>query len=787
MLRHVPLVFLISLVATVGAVAQISLPQELSLTSGQLTRGADPVDGLYDPTQVHKMEITLAEPNWFVLLDGGRGPQGAEPVSLIGQLTFNDTLLLDSVVVSIKGQTSDFRNRSEKKSFKLEIDEYLNQDLLGYDNLNLNGGYEDASSMREMLYYATSRGFTHALKGAFVDLYINGDYWGPYSNIQQIEGTYIKEWFTDNSGTRWRADEPDGAGGGGGGGGDPFNTGFATLNDLGADSSAYTDYYTLKNTSSEDPWQQLIDLVGPLNSLPIEELYTGLDTLLDIDRTLWMLAQEIIFVDDDSYIFKGGMDYYVYYDGATDRMMTLEVDGNSVMATRNLNWGIFFNEDDARFPLLNRMLQNQQIRQRYLAHVRTILRDHFRPDLMNAQIDAFAALLDSRVQTDPKALFTYAEWQAGVQELRDFIQDRYDLLTALPSVDRPDPGPVTVSIATADGDRALAGSPTPVSLSLFESVQAVYVYYAVGTDGRYERIELLDDGQSGDGAAGDLTFAAQLPGQPGGSFVRYYYEVIDDDSFGTATYTPRQAEHTVYYYEVSLSGVVAEDVVINELMADNDSVVADGRGEFEDWVELFNTGATPADLGGHHLTDDLAGNPTKYTFPSGTVLQPGEYLIVWLDEDSVDSTPEELHANFRLSKTGESIHLLAADGTTVIDQTSFGALDTDVAWARSPNATGAFQVRTPTFNGNNDASNVGDLAASNRFEVFPNPAREQLTVRSQLPYQRLELSTLLGQCLVQVQASTSQLLLPDLPAGSYVLSAFAKTGEVVGRQLVVVR
>ena len=63
----------------------------------------------------------------------------------------------------------------------------------------------------------------------------------------------------------------------------------------------------------------------------------------DVDATLWHLADEIIFSDDDSYINKGGMDYYVYYDKYNERILPIEYDGNTVFG--NPNWSPFYNED----------------------------------------------------------------------------------------------------------------------------------------------------------------------------------------------------------------------------------------------------------------------------------------------------------------------------------------------------------------------------------------------------------------------------------------------------------
>ncbi|MEL6720154.1 MAG: CotH kinase family protein, partial [Bacteroidota bacterium] len=286
------------------------LPTEMYISDdNHLITGGNEVKGLYDLSTVHKLELSFTEPNWFTLLDEGNGSFAVDPISLYATLTFNDEFVLDSILVNIKGVTSDFLNNTFKKSFSLDLDFIKDQDLMGYDNLNLNCGFLDESSMREILYYDISKGFVPALKGAFVDLYINGEYWGPYSNIQQIEGTYLSEWFINNNGTRWRAISPNGFPTNG----SVFGEGESTLNYNGASPSDYTSSYTLKKTDVVNPWAALVNVCDQLNNLPTSLLYDELKYHLDVDKVLWFLAQENIFMDDDSYIFKGGMDYYVYW------------------------------------------------------------------------------------------------------------------------------------------------------------------------------------------------------------------------------------------------------------------------------------------------------------------------------------------------------------------------------------------------------------------------------------------------------------------------------------------
>lgn len=772
--------------------AQNTLPPEATITpDGRLEYGTQPTTGLYQLSDVHKLEITLAEPDWFELMDGsggggpgGGGPGGGTPgVSLIGTLTFNDELVLDSVLVSIKGQTSDFQNDSEKKSFKIEIDELKDQDLMGYDNLNLNCGFQDHSGMREVLFYDITKSFAPALKGAFVDLYINGEYWGPYGNIQQIEGRYIKEWFLDNEGTRWRAVAPDdveggggGPGGGGPGGGGMFGTGVSTLNYNGADSTDYNENYTLKKTNKDNPWEDLIEVCEKLNNLPVATMYDELDQYLDIDRTLWTLAQETVFSDDDSYIYKGGMDYYVYWDHATDRLMPLEVDANSVMMPNNVNWSPFYHETDSDFPLLNRLLQNNEARQRYLAHLRTILDQYFLEEEAHARIDEFAAVLDQRVQDDPKKIYSYSQYLNGIEDLKDYITDRINYLASHQEINREGVGISNLIMETSAGIGMSpeVGEAVQVSAAIDGDAQSVMLHYGLRLDGKFEQVEMYDDGMHNDGQAGDQLYGATIPGFGAGDYVRYYVEAIKDDAFATASYFPVGAEHDVYIYQVDFSVILSDNVVINEFMADNEATIADGAGEFDDWIELYNKGSETIDLSTHYLSDN-EGNLTKWQFPEGTSLAPDEYLIIWADEDQEQATDNELHCNFKIAAGGEIIMLVNED-EEIIDQISFGEQIEDATFARIPNGTGDFDFRTATFNANNDGSmtSTQDIVDWESIAIVPNPASDYIFLKLEgavaLPC-NLEMYNLSGQQVMSQRLNSLEtpIHVGALAAGGYLL------------------
>jgi hypothetical protein len=81
----------------------------------------------------------------------------------------------------------------------------------------------------------------------------------------------------------------------------------------------------------------------------------------------------------------------------------------------------------------------------------------------------------------------------------------------------------------------------------------------------------------------------------------------------------------------------------------------------EEWVELYNRSAGPVDLGGWRLNDAIG-----YTFPAGTTLGAGEYLVVAKDAATVAARypSARVLGNYSgsLSRSGESLELLDPSG-----------------------------------------------------------------------------------------------------------------------------
>lgn len=123
-------------------------------------------------------------------------------------------------------------------------------------------------------------------------------------------------------------------------------------------------------------------------------------------------------------------------------------------------------------------------------------------------------------------------------------------------------------------------------------------------------------------------------------------------------------------------------LVINELMADNNSTDYDDFFEAEDWVEVYNSGGI-VNLAGYYLSDD-PDSLNKWMFPSTnpalTTVLPGGHVRIWCDKDPEQG---EDHADFKLSADGEGVYLVEPDGLTVVDQITFGPQASSISYGRS--------------------------------------------------------------------------------------------------------
>ncbi|MBK8538925.1 MAG: CotH kinase family protein [Ardenticatenia bacterium] len=165
---------------------------------------AAPAPDFYDPDAVRVLRLDFADADWE-----SRLPTLPEGQHLLADLDFEGEAL-SGVGVGLKGNSSS-RAPGRKKPLNLTIDATVKgQRLMAYDVVNLNNGFADPSLVRETLVSGLVRPFLPMPRAGYVHLDIGGGYWGAFTSIQQIEGTFIKQWFPTSDGILFKGVLPEG-------------------------------------------------------------------------------------------------------------------------------------------------------------------------------------------------------------------------------------------------------------------------------------------------------------------------------------------------------------------------------------------------------------------------------------------------------------------------------------------------------------------------------------------------------------------------------------------------
>ncbi len=156
---------------------------------------------------------------------------------------------------------------------------------------------------------------------------------------------------------------------------------------------------------------------------------------------------------------------------------------------------------------------------------------------------------------------------------------------------------------------------------------------------------------------------------------------------------------------------------INEIMSSNGTTIADGNGDFSDWIEIYNSGDEAIDLNGFYISDK-ADNPKKWRFPA-RILEPNNYLLVFAS--SKDRKGSELHTNFNISKDGETIVLSDSDGN-LIDLVPAIEIPRDISYGRYPDGSDNLEFfNRPSPGSSNVPSLIDDLEFSAPSGFYSQP------------------------------------------------------------------
>jgi hypothetical protein len=138
-------------------------------------------------------------------------------------------------------------------------------------------------------------------------------------------------------------------------------------------------------------------------------------------------------------------------------------------------------------------------------------------------------------------------------------------------------------------------------------------------------------------------------------------------------------------------------VRINEVSAQN-TIFVNEQFKRNDWLELYNTTASPIDVEGMYLTDNIKSPKkckiTKGSTQTSTIIPAHGFLIIWCDKLETES---QLHASFKLDNNSGHLMLTAADESWS-DQFVYTRHNGDQSVGRYPDgAANVFVMNIPTI------------------------------------------------------------------------------------------
>jgi len=318
----------------------------------------------------------------------------------------------------------------------------------------------------------------------------------------------------------------------------------------------------------------------------------------------------------------------------------------------------------------------------------------------------------------------------------------------------------------SNGSGTAFGASTNITAQVTNST-AVYLGYRYSKANRFVRVVMYDDATHGDGAAGDNVFGAALP--LNSLSVQYY---IYAENVNTGAFSPERAEYEFHSINPTIATATGSQIVLNEVTANNNSVIEHKKGKFKNWLEFLITTNQTLGLSGLYLTgttDDL----TKWNFPSKSLIQPNEHLLVWADD--LDKTYLDLHANFNLNAFGDAIYL--TDGTNILDSVVFSTQTANSSLSKCADGIGNFgTVANRTPRAVNDCSTSINGVNVLNISLYPNPASTSIQIETDEIISCIEIFSISGKRIIIT--NEKQIDVQSLQAGCYLIKVNTRNNAV---------
>lgn len=438
-------------------------------------------DSIFNMVYVHNLYISFPYADFYDSLVNSH----ATDIDLKVNIQFNNKFLND-VGIKAKGNSS-FNNPSQKKSFKIDLNEFVpGTDLHGLKKLNFNNSFKDPSFMKEKLTndFLIAHGIP-APRSTYCNVYMNNQLWGLYVIVEEVDDEFCNHWFNSNDGNLFK--------------GDPHGD----LRWKGSNTqSLYETEYELKNNSSANDWSDLIGLIDVINNTPSASFQSALDAKLNTSGFLKQWIALNMFSGLDSYI-GSGHNYFIYHDTITNKFQWIAWDNNesfggfkmSLSSATLKNLDIYYINNPTTRPLCNNMLQNANYKSMFNAYY-CELKQNFSNAYFDGKIDSIRNIIQPYVYNDPKKFYPNSKFDSSINYdvtlpgpnamtvfgLKSFIQERRANIDASFQSNNVTCWPLSTSTLPSEYEFALYPNPCheQIHISSTEEINSIEIFNMQG-------------------------------------------------------------------------------------------------------------------------------------------------------------------------------------------------------------------------------------------------------------------------------------------------------------------
>lgn len=507
---------------------------------------------LFDKKTIGEIRLTLPNKNWVDALDSMR----IYGMGMMSGAVTVDGAKYEGVGVRFRGDKS-YQLGLKRNPFSIKIN-YTDPEAnhQGYSSIKLSSALRDPSLVREVLFYEIAGKYMPASQANYTKLYVNEEYVGLYVNVESVDKQFLETNFGSSqnaffkAGVDYKPEVPN----------DCKQNIYGSL-EYEDNLDCFKGNFEMLSANG---WNELQELTKTLSTDP-----AGVSRILDVDRTLWMLALNNVMVNLSSYSGNHSINYFLYKDN-NGRFQPLHWDLNLAFGSyKNTGSGSdlelkalqeldpLLHADNPYKPLISQLLKDPLQRKIYLAHIRQILDDHFLSGAYEKRAQELQGMVVVPLTDDKYKYYGMDDFNRSLRETvgrKSKIPGIVELMSRRAKLLRGNEGLSALPPAVSEVNVQGRGKFENQRLDAFRITaradrfpKRMYIYYRLKDTDPYSMMAMTEE-PTKNLPTGAKEFSAVIEGKSTDAVLDYY---ILAENAGTVTFSP--ANYTKQPSKVKLS------------------------------------------------------------------------------------------------------------------------------------------------------------------------------------------------------------------------------------------